>query len=368
MKIISNITRVVLSVGFVLLTVVAFGGLAAAQTCIQPPGGLVSWWPGDGNANDIRGGNNGTLQGGVSFSAAEVAQGFSFNSNADGVTISHNPNLNIQSSGFSADFWMRGIKDQPDSFQSTFVEKSHGFVDTTGWAFQVRSSTGFPLFAIGDGTGNAFPEVIGAVDVLDGNFHHIAGTWDGSILRLYVDGVLQSGVVTTAFNSTPANNNRDMNIGFTWAGGGQGRFFRGIIDELEIFNRELSLSEIQAIFLSGSAGKCNVEIDIKPASFPNSINPRNRGRIPVAILTTDTFNASTVDPTTVLFGRIGTEAAAMQSAVEDIDGDGDNDLNLHFNTQDTGTVCGDASAFLTGQTLGGQALRGSDSVNMVECK
>src|SRR5439155_8470225 len=31
-------------------------------TCVTPPSGMVSWWPGDGNANDIQGGNNGTLQ------------------------------------------------------------------------------------------------------------------------------------------------------------------------------------------------------------------------------------------------------------------------------------------------------------------
>jgi len=149
---------------------------------------------------------------------------------------------------------MRGIKNQPDSLQSTIVEKSHGWVDATGWAFQVRTSTGFPLFNIGDGTD--FPEVIGSVDVLDGNFHHIAGTWDGSMLRLYVDGVLQSGVVTTPVNATPANNTREVNIGFTWGGGTPRRFFRGQVDELGIYNRALSEAEIQAIFGAGSAGKC----------------------------------------------------------------------------------------------------------------
>ena len=43
-----------------------------------------------------------------------------------------------------------------------------------------------------------------------------------------------------------------------------------------------------------------VAIDIKPGSFPNSINPKSRGVIPVAILTTDSFDATTVDSTTVL--------------------------------------------------------------------
>jgi hypothetical protein len=38
----------------------------------------VSWWPGDGNANDIVDGNDGTLQGGVTFATGKVEQAFSF--------------------------------------------------------------------------------------------------------------------------------------------------------------------------------------------------------------------------------------------------------------------------------------------------
>ena len=111
-----------------------------------------------------------------------------------------------------------------------------------------------------------------------------------------------------------------------------------------------------------------VAIDIKPGSFPNSINPRSQGRIPVAILTTDTFDATAVDPATVLFGRIGTEAAPAHAALEDVDLDGDTDMILHFDTQDTGIICGDTSASLTGETFGGQAIQGSDSINTVGCK
>src|SRR6266404_2043280 len=52
---------------------------APAPTCAPSPPGIVSWWPGDGNANDIVGGNNGTLVGGVTFAAGEVGQAFGFN-------------------------------------------------------------------------------------------------------------------------------------------------------------------------------------------------------------------------------------------------------------------------------------------------
>lgn len=117
-----------------------------------------------------------------------------------------------------------------------------------------------------------------------------------------------------------------------------------------------------------------VIIDIKPGSFPNSINPKSKGVIPVAILTTDAsdntnpFDASSVDVKTVRFGKTGTEAAPIQSALEDVDGDGDLDRILHFKTQDTGIQCGDTSASLTGVTLDGQTIKSSDSINTVGCK
>ena len=111
-----------------------------------------------------------------------------------------------------------------------------------------------------------------------------------------------------------------------------------------------------------------IAIDIKPGSFPNSINPQSHGVIPVAILTNDTLDATTVDPATVRFGATGTEAVAAHSALEDVDGDGDKDMILHFKTQDTGIACWATSASLTGHTVGGQMLRGSDSIKLVGCK
>ena len=210
-------------------------------------------WGRVSNADDIAYGNHGTLQGGAVLGIGKVDLAFTFDSDDDRVTIGSNPNLDVQPGGFSVDFWMQGVKNQPDSFQSTIFEKSHGWVDSTGWAFQVRSTTGLPLFAIGNGS--AFPEITGSVDVLDGNFHHIAGTWDGATMRLYVDGVLQG----SASNSTPASNGRDVNIGFTWGGGTPRRFFRGVVDELELFNRALLATEIQAIVDAGSLGKCKDE-------------------------------------------------------------------------------------------------------------
>ena len=109
-------------------------------------------------------------------------------------------------------------------------------------------------------------------------------------------------------------------------------------------------------------------IDIKPQDFPNGVNPRSPGVLPVAILTNADFHAQTVDPQTVRFGPTGTEASVVQSTLVDVDGDGDLDLLLHFRIPDTGIHCRDTSASLTGHTFHGQALTGSDSLVPVGCR
>jgi len=104
-----------------------------------------------------------------------------------------------------------------------------------------------------------------------------------------------------------------------------------------------------------------IEIDIKPGSEPNSINLKSNGVIPVAILTANDFDATTVNPDTVRFGQ----ASPVHHAIKDVDGDGDNDMILHFRTQETGIEPGDTEVTLTGQTTGGIEIIGTDSVRIV---
>ena len=116
-----------------------------------------------------------------------------------------------------------------------------------------------------------------------------------------------------------------------------------------------------------------VFIDIKPGSDPNSINTKNKGVIPVAILTNDNFDALDVNWTTVRFGP--NEASPVHDLFDpmtytnhtmDIDGDGDRDMVLHFRTQETGISPGDTGAVLTGKTVNGDPIIGSDSIRTVK--
>jgi len=112
----------------------------------------------------------------------------------------------------------------------------------------------------------------------------------------------------------------------------------------------------------------DIDIDVDPGRFPNRVNPRSHAPITVALLATTTFAPSSVDLSSVRFGRTGVEAAAFASSMEDVDGDGDLDLLLRFRTDATAIACADTTASLTARTIDGGVLAGSDSVVTVGCR
>lgn len=111
-----------------------------------------------------------------------------------------------------------------------------------------------------------------------------------------------------------------------------------------------------------------VNIDIKPGSFPNSINLGSNGNVPVAIFSTEGFDATTVDPTTVTLAgaavRIKGKGTA-QAFGEDVDEDGLLDLVVHVDTTALELTMGDTEAILEGKTFDGVSIRGVDTVRIV---
>lgn len=115
-----------------------------------------------------------------------------------------------------------------------------------------------------------------------------------------------------------------------------------------------------------------IGIDIKPGSDPNSINCNNPQQvITVAVVTSESFDATDVDHTTVTFeGGTETHVSTRENEArrheEDVDSDGDMDLVLHFRLGETDLACASTEGTLTGETFDGRAIEGTDAVRMVE--
>jgi hypothetical protein len=111
-----------------------------------------------------------------------------------------------------------------------------------------------------------------------------------------------------------------------------------------------------------------VQIDITPGELPNSVNPRARGTLPVAILSETGFSAPEhVASDTLRFGRSGDEAslAFCNLRGEDVNGDGLLDLVCHFTRRLTGFAADSVMGTLRGQTIWGKAILGTAPVRIV---
>ena len=134
----NGISRWLLSSGMFAL-LYSLMGRSSGQTCVQPPPGLVAWWPGDGNANDIVGSHNGTLQNGATFAPGLVGQAFSFDGVDDFIQVLDSDLWAFGTKDFTIDMWVNFASIKPDTIigepQAVFIGNDEGSGDQTKWAF-----------------------------------------------------------------------------------------------------------------------------------------------------------------------------------------------------------------------------------------
>ncbi|HVS82090.1 MAG TPA: LamG-like jellyroll fold domain-containing protein [Pyrinomonadaceae bacterium] len=217
--------------------------------CTTPPPGMVAWWPGEGNGNDIRGENNGTLNGSPTFPAGEVGQAFGLNGTNQFVSIPDSPSLRL--TNLTIDAWVNPTdltQDRAILIKSALSSGGNDF------AYGLRVLSGGHAEGRITDAGGAFASVVSTSVLSTNQFQHIALTYDGAALKLYVNGVLDA---TTATNLTPVQNTNPVSIG-VWQSVSAGviQYWFGRIDEVELFSRGLTQTEIQNIFNAGTAGKC----------------------------------------------------------------------------------------------------------------
>ncbi|MDP6150432.1 MAG: hypothetical protein QGH46_04275 [Gammaproteobacteria bacterium] len=117
-----------------------------------------------------------------------------------------------------------------------------------------------------------------------------------------------------------------------------------------------------------------VEIDVDPWDAANEVKPNENYGLPVAIMTTSTadgdaadFDALQADPDWLRLGPSGAPNVAIPGP-GDFDSDGDSDVAFGFRVEESGILCGDTGATLTGFTYSGVPIEGSDTITTMECQ
>ena len=257
--------------GIYSLTVSNAGGLATSSNailtvlppppCDPPPSGLVDWWPGEGNASDSVGFNNGILSSGVSFAPAVVGAGFLLDNTNAYFHVPAGPGLNVgKGGGLTVEAW---IKPASVDGLHPIAEWNDGTnsIGVQLWIGRTPFSHGVLCASFMDTNNNNYIQVQTYSGALVSNvFQHVAVTYDqaGGIINLYVNGMK---IGSSQWGHYVPATQYDLWVGVRPenCGGGcwtDGACLDGILDELSLYNRALSQVEIAAIYNAGSGGKC----------------------------------------------------------------------------------------------------------------
>jgi hypothetical protein len=273
-----------------------------AGACVSPPSGLEEWWtlnetggvivnnlishPIPGHGPNL---HNGAPQpgpiggGGPAPVAGMVAGALQFDGVDDLVevpdpsgTLSHQaPN------SFTIDAWIKVQPGDASGVRPIVDKRVEIGGKVAGYAFFLyNGQLGFQL-ADGVGSSNicgaptssatSCTNYVSTANVADGRWHFVAAVIDRATnqIRLY-DGPVGGSLslVLTGQARPNAANNAALLIGSSYPIASSKGFFKGAIDEVEIFNRALTLQELDLIFKAGSAGKCATVIPT-PHSHPN---------------------------------------------------------------------------------------------------
>jgi hypothetical protein len=251
------------------------------------------------------------------------------------LTLPNSPNLLPASNQLTIGTWIKpdfNVANQWD----TILAKRDG-CGAPGNSYNLGINKGDPndifgaiAFAMSSSSGEITRATSGNTAVPDdGQFHHVAATYDGSVMRVYLDGQL----VGQAARSGPILATTSAAV-ISHHGGSCGQRAVAAMDEIELYDRALLAAEVQSLFLAGSAGKCTDETPPTfgdcPTGGPFLLNSGSQPVGPIAAedpesgidtensLLTGAVDTSAVGPQTVTFIAFNTEGA---EATQDCDYD-----------------------------------------------
>jgi len=207
--------------------------LTNAAASVLAPSGMLDWWPADANPNDIFGAKNGTPQNGFSYAAGKQGLAFAFDGSTSYLSVSA---TNIPAP-WTACFWVNR-RDAPGTSAALIAD---GIYSLKLEQYNGTRQVGMTQLGMGDyNFGYTVPQ---------NTWVHLAFVGNGAQTLLYTNGVLQSSQAV----SIPLPRTY-LGVAYSSSSARFIDYMLGSLDEIALFNRALSSSEINAIYSAGSAG------------------------------------------------------------------------------------------------------------------
>ena len=217
------------------------------ENCRPAPAGLASWWPGDGNANDVRSANNAEFADGVNLLPGIAGEAFSF----DGTGSLRVPKLANVFTSETRIFTMTGwIRLSRKGSAAPIFEISDRSAGNPLWRLELRADDSLTFCEWNDDKTCTAP-VAQPTALEPGLWYHFAAVHDSRNITFAVNGRVAGAAPT-----------KPRSFGERWFtanfGGDHDRksFLAGSLDELQLYNRALGATEIQDLYQSRPFGTC----------------------------------------------------------------------------------------------------------------
>jgi hypothetical protein len=214
------------------------GGAGGSGGSLPAP---VAYYPFDGTADDAANDYDGTLQG-PGYVNGQSGFGFALSFDGDDyVRVPDDPALDL-TGALTVAAWVR--PDAGIGGYSRAVSREQSGVGNRQYNLGVDATATYPRTVV-DTTSTNSVDVVGSTDVVDGDWHHVATTFDATDgLRLYVDGVEEDYAPAS---SPLVSRAADLVVGAPAQREGS-YYFDGLVDEVRVYDRALTASEVGTLF------------------------------------------------------------------------------------------------------------------------
>ncbi len=204
---------------------------------------MALYLPLDNDLLDQSGNGNNGINNGAVFAAGKINQGLSFDGVDDYAIITNSDDFDFGSGEFSVEFWTK-----TDSSSRQWVGTRYENYGP-GWGLGTQNSHTLGYIRTSE-SGTNKTEAEGTVDVANDDWHHLIMVRIGGKIKIYTDGSFEKEGTLAG----DVNNDEPIEIGrISWSGGSQ--YFKGLIDEVKIYNRALNATEISEHYSDvGSSG------------------------------------------------------------------------------------------------------------------
>lgn len=236
--------------------------LAQGSTPGICPTGVVAWWTGSSSGTTALDASPSVHHGSMQSGATSVASGMVgtalyFDGNDDEVRVNHASDLTFPGRSLTIEGW---IKAGPVSNYTGIIGKITALEPRPGWLMYISPENQRLYCYMGLSHTGAFGtdwvSLASGSAVATDQWYHVACTYDGATLRVYVNGALSSSTLYSGgFGAATEPLLLGNDIALASAYGN--RHYPGLLDEMTLYSRALTGMEICEIHAAGSAGKCS---------------------------------------------------------------------------------------------------------------